>query len=343
MAMPRLTKETLQRAAEALQAAVDAGYYLLGQPSAYEAAAKALNLDQATFRHRAYRAFEEGYKVVEPVQEPEAPIIEKIEKPRIRIRAHSGSDAPVYRVLGIGDAHDHPGLPDKSRFKWMARHAAAMKPDYVVQIGDFASMDCLSRHDAPGSMGQKNRPSYANDLESLEEALSAFYKDADGLDLHVTIGNHEKRIYRWEQSVAELEGTLWQPLLDLFARYGWRTHDEGQFFFVGGVGFVHAPRTLMGREYGGKTLNAIANDSIFSIVFGHAHRGQILHAPKIGPLSSVTICNLGTCLPTGYVAEYAKVATTGWTYGVWELTIQGGRIIGHNFISMNELEDRYGD
>jgi hypothetical protein len=97
----------------------------------------------------------------------------------------------------------------------------------------------------------------------------------------------------------------------------------------------------MGREYGGKTLNAIANDAMFSIVFGHSHRGQVLHAPKIGPTGGVTVLNLGTCLPTGYVAEYAKVATHSWTYGAWQLTIQAGKIIGHSFVSMDELKERY--
>jgi len=178
-------------------------------------------------------------------------------------------------------------------------------------------------------------------MESLEAALRAFYTYGGGLNLHCTLGNHEGRVKRFESGTAEIEGTLFQPLLELFARYGWRTHEEGQFLFAGGVGFVHAPRTLMGREYGGKTLNAIANDSVFSIVFGHSHRGQLLHSPKIGPLSSVTICNLGTCMPTNYVAEYARVSTTGWTYGVYDLTIQAGRIVGHSFISMDELERKY--
>lgn len=307
-------------------------------------AAKSLGLELETLRSRiatAERRYGLKFEVPKPAPE-QAP--EPEERPRVRIKATSAADElPIYKVLGIGDAHDAPSLPDKARFRWMARHAVATKPDHVVQIGDFASFDSLSRHDLPGSIGQKVRPNYNHDLESLEEALTAFYKEAAGLDLHVTLGNHEARVKRFQDASAELEGVLWEPLMDLFARYGWRTHQEGEFYFIGGVGFVHAPRTIMNREYAGKTLNPIGNDAMFSIVFGHSHRGQVLHVPKIGPLQGVTILNLGTALPTGYVADYARVAVTGWTWGVYDISIQGGRIVGHAFISMDELERRYGD
>lgn len=347
MAQPSLSFTRAQEAVNALQAAINAGHLypgMSGKTSALATACKALGIPKPTLASRIEAAarlhdLHVNAPAEEPVQEVE---IAPVARPRVRVKAiSSADDAPVYRVFAMGDAHDGPNLPDKSRFKWMAKHAAAMKPDYCVQIGDFASFDSLSRHEAPGSLPQKLRPSYGADMESLEQALRAFHIYGDGLPLHVTLGNHEGRVKRFEAGTAEIEGALYQPMLDLFARYGWRTHDEGQYLFVGGVGFVHAPRTLLGREYAGKTLNAIANDAVFSLVFGHSHRSQILHAPKIGPGGGVTICNLGTCMPTGYVAEYAKVATHSWTYGVMELTIQAGKIIGHSFLSMEELRVRY--
>jgi len=341
MGTPRLSRELAQQA-------VDAMSYAKALGKSGRSAARMLGLNNGTFVVRLEVA--KSLYGLEPTGEAPAPELVKIpdippERVRVRVKAaRSVDDAPVYRVLAIGDAHDSPSLPDKSRFRWIARHAVATQPDQIVQIGDFASFDCLSRHALPGTLSQKLRPSFAHEMESLEEALNAMHGVfGTDMQLHVTLGNHEARIQKYELSTAELEGTLWQPVLDLFARYGWRTHDEGVFHFVGGVGFVHAPRTLMGREYGGKTLNAIANDAMFSIVFGHSHRSQVVHAPKIGPLSSVTVCNLGTCMPTNHVEPYARVSTTGWTYGVYDLTIQAGRIIGHAFTSMDELERRYRD
>jgi hypothetical protein len=348
MPTPSLTKRQAEEAVNALQSAVDGGHPwpgIPGHPSAIAAAAKAMGIPAATLRSRVTRATERfGLTVTphepEPIEVTVAPV-----RPRVRVKAASSrDDAPVYRVFAMGDAHDGPNLPDKSRFKWLARHAAETRPDRVIQIGDFATFDSLSRHDHPGSLPQKIRPSYARDMESLEEALAIFYKELDdGIACDVTLGNHERRVQKFEEGTAEIEGALWQPLLDLFARYRWRTHDEGRHLFIGGVSFVHAPRTIMNREYGGKTLNPIANDAMHSIVFGHSHRGQVLTVPKIGDNAQVTILNLGTCLPTGYIAQYAKVATTGWSYGAWDLAIQSGRIIGHQFHSMDALEARYGD
>lgn len=338
----KLTKEELQRTMDAINKAIRAGYRIGGQPSAIQAASEALKLHPHTTHHRYRVAMAQGYQREDMRPLDPVPEIRPLERPRVIVRA-GASDAPLYRVLAIGDAHDSPALPDKSRFRWIARHAAKNRPDYVVQIGDFADFDSLSRHDAPGSLPQKTRPSYNVEMASLEEVLAIFYTEANGIKFHVTLGNHEARILRYERSVAEIEGALWQPLMDMFARYNWRTHQEGEFLFIGAVGFVHAPRTLMNREYGGKTMNAIANDSVMSTVFGHSHRGQVLHAPKIGPGGGITLVNLGTCLPTGYIKEYAKVAMSSWTYGVYDLVIQGGRIISHSFHSMDELEQTYGD
>jgi hypothetical protein len=339
MATPPLSRELAQQAVDAMSYALNAG-------KSGRFASRMLGLANGTFVERIQTARRlyglEPAAPLPPVQAVEVPEIVP-ERVRVRVKAaRSVDDAPVYRVLAVGDAHDAPSLPDKSRFRWIARHAVETKPDQIVQIGDFASFDCLSRHALPGTLSQKLRPSFAHEMESLEEALNAMHGVfGTDMQLHVTLGNHETRIQKYELSTAELEGTLWQPVLDLFARYGWRTHDEGAFHFVGGVGFVHAPRTLMGREYGGKTLNAIANDAMFSIVFGHSHRKQILSVPKIGPLAGVDIINLGTCMPTGHVEPYARVSMTGWTYGVMLLTIQNGRVIGHDFTSMEALRERY--
>jgi hypothetical protein len=339
MATPPLSRELAQQAVDAMSYAINAG-------KSGRFASRMLGLANGTFVERIQTA-QRLYGLEPAAPLPPVPAIEvpDIVPERVRVRvkaARSVDDAPVYRVLAVGDAHDAPSLPDKSRFRWIARHAVETKPDQIVQIGDFASFDCLSRHALPGTLSQKLRPSFAHEMESLEEALNAMHGVfGTDMQLHVTLGNHETRIQKYELSTAELEGTLWQPVLDLFARYGWRTHDEGAFHFVGGVGFVHAPRTLMGREFAGKTLNAIANDAMFSIVFGHSHRKQVLSVPKIGPQAGVDIINLGTCMPTDHVEPYARVSMTGWTYGVMMLTIQAGRVVGHDFTSMDELRRRY--
>jgi len=48
-------------------------------------------------------------------------------------------------------------------------------------------------------------------------------------------------------------------------------------------------------------------------------------------------------MPDGYVAKYAGTATTGWSYGVFDLEICVGHITAHQFTPMSKLEQTYGD
>lgn len=128
-----------------------------------------------------------------------------------------------------------------------------------------------------------------------------------------------------------------------FARYRWKTVPYGKFFYLNGVGFIHVPLNAMGREYGGKhSENQIGADATHSIVWGHDHRGRYKTMAKIGFNNRISLVNLGTCMPDGTVEDY-NVGNTGWTYGVWSLTLQAGLITAAKFYSMAELTEMYGD
>jgi len=137
-----------------------------------------------------------------------------IVKPRFSIRA----DMPPTRVLAIGDTHDSPKLPDKARFRWIARHAAKTRPDRIVQIGDFGDFASCSMHEPAGSLGYANKPTFRQDIESLEEALTAIWKEVGSdIPLDVVEGNHEHRVQRWEESNPAVEGGFYAQLQDLWA------------------------------------------------------------------------------------------------------------------------------
>jgi len=332
MSTPPLSRTRALEAVRAVEAT--------GSPSE---AAKALGVPRTTIYSRLDAA-RLSYGIT-PADKPPQPAIiipETISRPRVRVKAVSSpyQDAPVTRVLGIGDLHDSPGL-DKERFRWIGRHAAATRPDRVVMIGDTADFDSLSSHAKPGSAAQKLQPSFASELESLEEAFSLYRKEADGIRTDNTAGNHEGRVWRFEDASASAEGMLTQPLMDVFARFDIKLHKEGEWLIIAGVGFCHSPFGLMGKLMGGEWMNSIANKSRMSAVHGHTHRMQMLHVHKLGPMGGVELVNLGTALPMGYIKPYARVATSAWTWGVVDLILQGGHIIGHTFIPMNELASRY--
>jgi hypothetical protein len=332
MSTPPLSRTRALEAVRAVEAT--------GSPSE---AAKALGVPRTTIYSRLEAArLSYGITPADKLPQPAIIIPETISRPRVRVKAVSSphQDAPITRVLGIGDLHDSPSL-DKERFRWIGRHAAATRPDRVVMIGDVADFDSLSSHAKPGSAAQKLQPSYASELESLEEAFSLYRKEAEGIRTENTAGNHEGRVWRFEDASASAEGMFTQPLMDVFARFDIKLHKEGEWLLIDGVAFVHCPRSLMGREMGGRYLNQIAADSRTSLVFGHIHRGQVMHAHKIGPWGGVTIVNLGTALPHGYIKPYAQTSASSWTWGVYDLTIQAGHIVGHQFICMDRLKEMY--
>jgi len=265
-------------------------------------------------------------------------------RPRIIVKT-GDFDTTSYKICAIGDTHDSPNIPDQERFKWIGRHIAETAPDRVVQIGDFGDFESCSSHETPGSTTYAMKPSFRMDLESLESALNLIFKEVGSeIPLHILEGNHEDRVYRYQDLHPETNGIFVEQLQDLWARYGWRPQKYGEWLFVGGVGFTHVPKTVMGKAYGGKfSENQIGNDAVFSIVYGHSHRAAFRQTPKIGPAQCLEVLNLGSAMPDGYIARYAGTATTGWTYGIYDLEIRGGHIVAHNFIPMSNLKAMYGD
>ena len=248
------------------------------------------------------------------------------------------------RVLAIGDTHDSPEL-DKDRFRWFGRLARDLRVNQVVQIGDMFTFDSLCKYADNASHEGKLKPEFLDDLASGEEALEQFNKGLGPYKCkkHITIGNHEARIYSYEDRNPEVWGLMRRDYYKVLKKGGWGWTDFGDFYMVDGVGFTHVPINRMGRPYGGKNAeNQVANDAIFDVVFGHSHIEKVVTTPKIGPNKRIKVINLGSGMPNGHVEPYAKHGTTGWTYGAYELLIKSKQIVSQKFYCMEELEDRYG-
>lgn len=305
----------------------------VNQFGSYRKAAAALGVSEGTVNQAMSRAIGKGH--VGQRTEIFVPLAPK----------HVAASRETIKVCAIGDYHDSPGQP-KDRIKWIARWIEDEQPDYVVQIGDFADFDSLSAHAKPGTIDHMERPSFRDDLESLEEVFHLYQKilGDDGPQKFLTLGNHEHRAERFDKQTPERRGLGCKDELDqLLARYRWRTTEFGQWLYLNQVGFIHIPMNLMGKEYRGRTINPMANDAITSMVFGDNHRKSYLDQPKIGHGNSVTLIGLGTAMPEGHIKPYAQRSMTGWGYGVWALSIRAGAIPDHSYVSMKSLEDRYGD
>jgi hypothetical protein len=303
-------------------------------------AAKILGIPYPTLCSRLRRAKQAG---ITPAPKDEPPIVEvPASKPRVRVKAGT-PEGSVYRVLLIGDAHDDPET-EKDRFRWMGRHAAEMGADWVVQIGDMLTLDSLNAHIPNDTLQAKTKNPFYHDLESGGEALGAFNRGLGShrCQRHVTLGNHERRAWFYEDANPETAGLLTGPLLSLFDQHGWSHTEYGEWWFLGGVGFIHAPLNKLGKTMGGETRQNILNKMVFDVVRGHEHQKYCYSQAKFGPLGHVTLLGAGCALPHGRIESYARHSLNGWDWGVHELTIQGGKITGHAWIGMDELGRRYG-
>lgn len=325
-----------------LQAAADASR---SYPTK-QAAADSLGWNVNTFKHRLNMA---EARAIKAAQENYTPDIDDIPeaKPRVRVRAYNVSvtrDLPIRRVVAIGDTHWKPGQ-GVEHMRWIGRYVAENRPDNVVHIGDALDMESCEFHSAPGSASQMNRPSFQDEISAGEDALEAYHSEVGLGDFphDVLYGNHEYRVERLEELAPNLAGTLTLQRDQLFARYRWKTTPYRHWLFFEGVGFTHCPINIMGKPIGGRyPENTIGNQATHSIVFGHTHRNNNITIPKIGINNSITVTNLGSAMPHGYVPRYAEGCTTGFTYGIHELRLRGGRVESDKFVSMLELEERYG-
>lgn len=265
-------------------------------------------------------------------------------KPRYTVTQVLPQDDVPVRVMAIGDAHDSPRL-DKERFRWMGAHARSTNPTAIIQIGDMLTLDSLCEHVKNDTYEGRFKPTFSEDIVSADMALRAFNEGLDNFSpasKHITLGNHEHRTELFANKHPEVYGMMAETMYRLLDKHGWTYSPFGEMYMVGGVGFVHVPLNEMGGRYGGKTAEQrVANDTVHDVVFGHSHRYRFHHAAKVGG-RSVNVMNLGCAMPDGHVEEYAKHSATGWTYGIVDMVIENGQIADHEFITMKELEKRYG-
>lgn len=265
-------------------------------------------------------------------------------KPHFTLRQELRGSAEKIKLVAVGDLHDSPKIPDKSRFEWIGAYVGETKPDVLNLIGDALTMDSLNGHIPNENYDGKSKPSFIADIASGHEAFGAMCSRMNWqCEKHQTDGNHERRLYAFEDRAPETIGMMQRDYDHLLAKYGFTHSPYGAIQYYGGVGFVHAAINTLGKTFGGKnSLPTIANDSVHDLVVGHSHRGRVHQAPKIGQRYPTTIIDLGCALPDGFVEDYAKHCLNGWTYGIYELTIQHAHIQAAKFTSMQELEERYG-
>lgn len=259
-------------------------------------------------------------------------------------------DAPTGQptiVLVIPDRHNDPRHEHRlACTTWIARLGSERRPPVVVDLGDAITMDSCSRYDRNDTLRGRMKPSIKADLDNHLASLQAFEagRAPDWKPRrYKTRGNHEQRLWAFENEHPENEGSHTHTYAEQLLQFGWRERDYGEFVYVDGVAFTHAPINGMGRPMGGKTSTHRAGSLLTcGLVHGHTHALQLFSDPKHGPVDRITVIQAGCALPWGEYEAYATVTPGGWWWGCLILTCWAGQITDVEAISMLELKRRYG-
>ena len=200
----------------------------------------------------------------------------------------------------FGDAHAAPGQ-DLSRFVDMGRivRAEMDRADEVVlvQIGDWYSFDSLCDHE---TLKKRAVERVTEDIAAGEAALEAFHRGLgspaipDGLEAHLTLGNHDVRIDRLAESAPWLDG-IYGVGAAHDAR-GWHVHPYRTPARIDGVryqhdlpgrgggraiGGVNAPRALLARVHHHESV-VVGHSHVLQYVTERSHVGRRVHAVVVG-------------------------------------------------------------
>ena len=280
-------------------------------------AAKSLGIPRSTFHDWKKRAEKIGIK------------------PRVRVTAESVVDKKVKMNLkqrpltGVYfcDAHNQPKL-DKERFRWLGRFINDVQPDVVIDGGDFDDFPSLCSHERNDTWTGKFKPSFREDIEHSREAHDILDQEIKcEVVKHKTLGNHEHRLWDFEDRNPEVYGMMQHAYTELVTSYGWNLTPYRDYLTIDGIDFTHAPQSYARKPVGGKNvINTVGRESVRSVVFGHTHKKGEMLVPKMGPDRGITIFNGGCYFPEDYRPDYARGGDTNYWHGAHKFTIENGKI-----------------
>lgn len=164
-------------------------------------------------------------------------------------------------LLIVSDAH-RP-YHDERAWQLMLKVGRALKPSYIITIGDLGDFYSVSSHSKDPTRALQLPSEVANVNKGLDEL------DALGAKTKLFVeGNHSDRLRRYLQDKApELFGVVDIPQLYGLARRGWSYIPYKDDIRVGKLYFTHDVGTA-GRYAVYKALDTYHH----SIVTGHSHR-----------------------------------------------------------------------
>lgn len=256
------------------------------------------------------------------------------------------------KVLVIGDSHvDEKQSLD--RFNALGNKIVEDRPEYIIIMGDFLSMNCLSDWDKNKRRVMENQR-YKLELDAGNDALDRLFapllalqerqrrsKHSQYTPIIVYLeGNHENRVDRYLDVEPVMEGQI-GIYKDLYLEdRGIEYIKYKDHYEINGVLFTHIPIQANGKAIGNPNVAQKALKLYNgSIVFAHTHTLDTAGEHRHGA------AHLNQALCAGcffeHVDEYAKGSRTDYWRGVIELNIYGPNRFDFKTTSMSQLKQGF--
>lgn len=242
--------------------------------------------------------------------------------------------------LIIPDSHAHPDHSNE-RYSWLGNLIVDVKPDVVVDIGDWWDMPSLCSYDRGKRSfeGRRYHRDIAAGVEAQDRMFAPIRKQKKKLPRFVRcLGNHEDRINRALDMDPILEGTI--GLSDLQSKeYGWEEHAFKDVVEIDGVSYSHFFASgVMGRPV--VSARSLVQKKHQSCTQGHIHTFDYFVDSDV---RGRTIHGLFAGVYQDYEADYAGQGNALWVPGV---AIKRGVENGSydlEWVSLKRIKEIYGD
>ncbi|MDB4461364.1 hypothetical protein N9043_00275 [bacterium] len=256
----------------------------------------------------------------------------------------------------IGDGHVKDGDTELRRFRIAGEHQLANKPDYIVIIGDLATLDCLSAWDKDKRKNMEGKR-YASEIEYVNKALDELTAPINEYNKiqrknkekqykpHIVYleGNHCDRLNRYFEYDPTFEDFVSIPKNLKLDERGIEWSPYREYYDIEGVKFTHVPHNSIKPISGSGLTVSIPKKCLqycdHDVVFGHTHRFEMAHTTTSSG-DRRTAISVG-CLLHSEGEHYMSGKISDWWRGVVDLKIANGKILGVQGTEISLLESMY--
>lgn len=250
-------------------------------------------------------------------------------------------DRPKTHIV-IPDSHARPGF-DNDRYEWLGKLIVDIKPDVVIDIGDWYDMESLSSYDK-GKKSYEGRR-YLKDIEVGVEAqdkmLAPILAQKKKLPRFVrTLGNHENRINKAINLDPHLDGLMTTKHFQS-KEYRWEEYPFDVPVEIDGIFYCHHfPSGAMGKPIGGENIGRmLLQKKHVSCTQGHSHLRD--YATRTG-LGGQKIHGLSVGCYFDYDMDYAGPVNSLYDRGIVVKTEVANGNYDFRWISIEALKKEYG-